>query len=132
MIATELVTDSWDGDRNIEAVVPSPTWDQIAKAIQELDGMVRTLVTITIQEPSHMAIGGGGGNGLYVVYATRDGERFRTATRQIEFTKKAVVNAGGQEGEFPENRCVELATALTAAKSFAESGQLDPAIKWED
>jgi hypothetical protein len=129
---TELVMDNWDGTRNDETVLQSPSWDAISKAIHGLDGRVRTLVTITRDDSSHMAIGGGGQNGLYVVYATHDGVHFQTATRRNGANTKVVVVAGGQEGEFPERRCVDLDTALSAAKAFAETGRLDPQIHWED
>jgi hypothetical protein len=131
-MAVEMVTDWWDGVRNTESVVAAPTWEMVSGAIKALDGNVRTLVTIVLEPLSHMTIGGGGDNGLYVVQATQDGERFHLATRDDDtFASNVTIKAGGQNGEFPVRRCVAIDTALRAAQTFVETRQLESAIKWE-
>ena len=131
-MAVEMVTDWWDGVRNTESVVAAPTWEMISEAIKALDGNVRTLVTVALEPLSRITIGGGGDNGLYVVQANQDGERFHLATRDDDTPASNVtIKAGGQNGEFPARRCVALDTALRAAQTFVETRQLEPAIKWE-
>lgn len=131
-MAVEMVTDWWDGVRNAESVVTSPTWEMVSGAIKALDGNIRTLVTIVLEPLSHMAVGGGGDNGLYVVQATEDGERFHLATREDVTSRSNIsIKAGGQNGDFPARRCVDLDTALRAAQAFVETGQLEATIKWE-
>lgn len=131
-MAAEMVTDCWDGVRNTESVVTAPTWEMVSEAIKALDGNVRTLVMIVLQAPSHMTIGGGGDNGLYVVQATEDGARFQLATREdVTSSSDVTIRAGGQNGAFPARRCVDLDTALRAAHTFVETGQLEAAIRWE-
>jgi hypothetical protein len=131
-MAAEMVTDCWDGVRNTESVVTAPTWEMVSEAIKALDGNVRTLVMIVLQPPSHMTIGGGGNNGLYVVQATEDGERFQLATREdVTSLSNVTIKAGGQNGDFPARRCVDLDTALRAAQAFVETGRLEAAIRWE-
>jgi hypothetical protein len=127
-----MVTDRWEGVRNKASVVSGPTWGAVAAAINALDGSVSTLVSIVHKEPSLMSIGGGGSNGLYVVQATDDGERFKVATREGDQTQKVMITAGGQEGDYLARRCVDLATALRAARTFASTGQMDPTISWEE
>src|SRR5437588_442421 len=83
-MAAEMVTDRWEGVRNKASVVPDATWKAVAEAINALDGSVRTLVSIVYKHPSLISIGGGGSNGLYVVQATDDGERFKVATPEAE------------------------------------------------
>ncbi len=131
-MAVEMVTDWWDGARNTESVITAPTWEMVSEAIKGLDGNVRTLVTIVLEPLSHMTIGGGGDNGLYIVQATEDGERFHLATREdVTSPSNVTIKAGGQNGDFPARRCVDLDTALRAAETFVETGQLETAIKWE-
>jgi hypothetical protein len=131
-MAAEMVTDRWEGERNKASVVPDPTWGAVAEAIKALDGNTRTLVSIVYKHPSLISIGGGGSNGLYVVQATDDGEHFKVATREAAPTQKVMITAGGQEGDYLTRRCVELATALRAARTFTSTGQMDPAINWEE
>ena len=57
-MAFEMVTDRWEGVRNKASVVPDPTWEAVAEAINALDGSVRTLVSIVYKQPSLMSIGG--------------------------------------------------------------------------
>ena len=131
-MAAELVTDEWQGVQNNEQVVVEPTVDAIAEAIEALDGEIRTMVSIVYRHPSHMEIGGGGPNRLYVVQATLDGEHYKVATRDVSPSGAVMVTAGGQEGDYPARRCVDLETALRAARTFASTGELDPAITWEE
>jgi len=105
--ATELVTDRLHGSRNVETEVARPTAEQIEDAIRALDGGVHTLVTISAPGRGHLSVGGGE-NALYVVYATRDGDCFFTASRNADSSELVRLNAGGQVGEFPANRCVDL------------------------
>jgi hypothetical protein len=128
----ELVTDHWDGDRNLESITEGASVDAIEKAVESLDGQIRTLVMLNATEPSHMAIGGGGKNGLCVVYASFDGKRFFRATRENAASTPVIVRAGGQDGEYPQRLTVDRGTALRGARTFAESGQLDPSIIWTE
>jgi hypothetical protein len=131
-MAAEMVTDRWEGVRNKASVVPNPTWKAVAEAISALDGSVRTLVSIVYQHPSLISIGGGGSNGLYVVQATDDGERFKVATSEADKTQTVMITAGGQEGDYLARRCVDLATALRAARTFTSTGEMDATISWEE
>lgn len=132
VMGLELVTDHWDGDRNLESIIEGASLDAIEKAVQSLDGQIRTLVMLNAIEPSHMAIGGGGKNGLCVVYASFDGNRFFRATRESATSTPVTVRAGGQDGEYSQRLTVDRETALRAARTFAESGQLDPSIIWSE
>jgi hypothetical protein len=90
-----MVTDTWEGVRNNASVVPGPTREAVAAAINALDGSVRTLVSIVYKHPSLMSIGGGGPNGLYVVQVTYDGESFKVATREADQSQRVMITAGG-------------------------------------
>lgn len=125
-MAAKLVTDCWDGVRNTESVVAAPTREMVSDAIKALDGNVRTLVRIVLQPSSQMTIGGGGDNGLYIVQATDDGKRFRLATRDdVTWRSRVTIKAGGQNRDFPARQCVDLKTALRAAETFVETGQME-------
>ena len=77
-------------------------------------------------------MGIGGGDGGYIVYATHDNLRFKNLVVPGKIGAKVTVNCGGQEGDFEPKQCVDLTVALQAARWFAETGQTDLALNWED
>jgi hypothetical protein len=110
----------------------NPTWEDIESAIRRLDGETCTLVCLGIGEPPvpHMAIGGGKG-GKYIVYSTRDNRCFYNLMNPQAAPGKCLLKAGGQDGDYDARQCVSLTDALRAAKTYAETGQIDPSLTWE-
>ena len=49
----------------------------------------------------------------------------RSEDRNIELC------VGGQTGYYTERQCVVIDTALQAARTFAECGELEPSVEWE-
>jgi Immunity protein Imm1 len=110
----------------------NPSWSDIETAIRSLDGETRTLVVLGIGNPvPHMAIGGGTG-GQYILYETPDNLTFHNLINlNADDKSKVRLTAGGQEAEYRSKLCVGLAEVLRAAKTYAESGQIDPTLNWE-
>jgi immunity protein Imm1 of predicted polymorphic toxin system len=109
----------------------NPSWNDIETAIRGLDGQTRTMVVLGIGNPvPHMGIGGGT-NGQYILYETPDNLTFHNLINPNADQSKVRLIAGGQESEYRAKLCVGLAEVLRAAKSYAESGQLDPTLNWE-
>lgn len=104
--------------------------DDVAKAIAMLDGVSRTLVTLEVDDDHHMGIGGG--HEQYVVYMTVDNLSFKNLVRADAEGPLVTLMCGGQEGEYPARQCVDQATATRAAQTFAETGQPDVALKWDE
>jgi len=132
MYVKALYADCWDGRTCTNLETPNPSWGDIAAAVERLDGKRHTIITIGAGGEAHMAVGGGE-HGQYVVYATFDNESFRTllsATTQSQEIMYLVT--GGQLGDYPKNIVVDLASALAAAKTFAELGQIDATLNWRD
>jgi len=88
MFVSKLYTDNWTGNRNEENFIDNPNWQQIKTAICELDGHIKTLVSLEVDDESYMMIGGGN-FGKYVVTATLDNEVFYSLVRQIYETPKS-------------------------------------------
>jgi Immunity protein Imm1 len=109
----------------------NPSWNDIETAIQNLDGEARTLVVLGIGNPvPHMGIGGGA-NGQYILYETPDNLAFHNLINPNAGKGKVRLKAGGQEAEYRSKLCVGLAEVLRAAKTYAESGRIDPTLNWE-
>ncbi len=121
--------------------IENQDWNQIEAAIRELDGKSKTLVTLGADDSealatlgasdTYMTIGGGGA-GKYVVSVTFDNISFYNLVdlSKPDRTEKLVV--GGQEGIYPSKMCVDLLRCLLAARTFSESGKLDPLVSWEE
>lgn len=128
MFISKFSTENWQGNQNQELLKEARGWAEIEAAIRELDGQRRTLVTLEADGETHMAIGGGAGK--YLVYVTFDNENFNYLVHSTKLNNAETLVVGGQEGIYPAKWCVDLTTALKAAKSFAEFGTLEKSV-WE-
>lgn len=128
MFITKFSVENWESNRNHELLAEAKDWQEIELAIKELDGCRRTLVTLEAEGETHMAIGGG--NGAYLVYVTFDNENFHYLIDPSRLDSSKTLVVGGQEGIYPEKSCVNLSTALKAAKVFAEFGKIEKSVNW--
>ena len=80
---------------------------------------------------TYMTIGGGGA-GKYVVSATFDNINFYNLVDLSKPDKTEKLVVGGQEGIYPSKMCVDLLRCLLVARTFLESGKLDPLVSWEE
>lgn len=109
----------------------SPSWTDIETAIKRLDGESRTQVAIGADGEMHLSVGGGE-KGQYVVYATFDNMKFYTLLSDQPSETEVELVAGGQVGNYSGKIVVGLAPALMAAKTFAESGEIDRRLNWQE
>lgn len=131
MFILNLSMENWNGNINQEILLENPDWEKIETAIRELNGITKTLVTLAIDEDVYMSIGGGELS-QYIVNVTFDNENFYnlvkpTITEQIQ---KLII--GGQEGKYPAKMLVDLETVLLAAQTFADLGELERSLCWEE
>ena len=131
MFVSDLSTEKWVGNRNESELIENPSWSQIEAAMRELDGKSKTLVTLGADDETYMSIGGGEG-GKYIVTVTFDNLNFHVLIEpsKPDETEKLVV--GGQEGVYPAKMCVDLLRCLLAARTFTETGKLEPLLAWEE
>lgn len=129
MSAVVMQGDSWRGVLNDEWHVDDPSWDDVSRAIQRLDAKTFTMVTIQRPGEQHLSVGGGGGQ--YVVYATFDNGDFWNLVSRTVDDGTVLLNAGGQDGEYPARQIVDLHQAQTAARAFFENTQLEPSLCWQ-
>ena len=130
MFASELSADRWVGDDDVGTEIQSPTLANIERAVHKLDGEEYTSVTLGAEGETHFAIAGGSAD-RYIVYATFDNMTFHNLCGPGDKSDTVYLTVGGQEGDYPGNTIVDRETALAAAKTFAESGELDPRFTWE-
>ena len=131
MFVSNLSVENWVGNRDEGEFIENPNWNQIESAIRELNGKSKTLVTLGADDESYMTIGGGESE-KYTVNVTFDNISFSSLVDLSKPDEIEKLVVGGQEGNYPAKLCVDLQTALLAAKIFAELGELEPSLYWEE
>lgn len=129
MAAMRMICDCWDGPNNHNVVREAPSQPEFDEAFERLDAQVHTMVVLDAGGERHMSIGGGAGQ--YVVYATFDNEEFWNLLRKAPTDGVVMLNAGGQEGDFPARQVVGQEEARQAGRSFLASCNLDRTLQWE-
>lgn len=130
MFVVNLSVDDWDGPHNSEREVSTPTTEEIREAIEQLDAERHSLVTLHANGDVTIAVGGG--DGRFVVFATFDNQLFYNLLGPGDPAKLVEVFVGGQIGEYPENTVVDRSSALSAAMTFAQTGELDSRFSWAE
>ncbi len=127
-----LITRMDGPEDHAPAQLENPSWRDIEVAIRRLDGETCTMLLLGIGDPvPHMGIGGGEA-GRYIVYATPDNMIFHNLINPKAAPGKCLLVAGGQMGNYEIKLCVSLAEVLRAAKTYAETGQLESTLTWEE
>jgi Immunity protein Imm1 len=129
MFISKFSVEDWQRNQNNGLLAEARGWSEIEAAIKALDGHQRTLVTLEAESETHMAIGGG--TGKYLVYVTFDNENFNYLVNPAKSDHAETLVVGGQEGIYPAKWCVDLTSALKAAKAFAEFGTIEKSVAWE-
>lgn len=121
--------DRWEGVLNHEWRIDRASSADLARALERLDARTQTIVTIQGDGEQHLTIGGGAGQ--YVVYATFDNDQFWNLLRSQPASGTILLNAGGQEGDYPAQQIVTKEQALGAGLAFLDVGALDPTQQWQ-
>ncbi len=124
-----LSGDLWVGPLNHEWNNSLPKIEDFDAALNKLDAAERTMITIHHGDESHLAIAGG--NGRYVVYACLENQEFWNLIQEDQGDGIILLNAGGQEGDFPARQVVDLDLASAAGRFFFQFQKMDPSLSWE-
>src|SRR5689334_10277951 len=99
-----MTIDRWNGTFCTEDEIRAPSITDIDQIIDKLDAKSRTLACLYGQDGSCLCIGGGAGR--YVVYASNKSEFWNLLVNGPEEKGVIMVNAGGQEGDFPARQVI--------------------------
>lgn len=124
-----LFGDRWDVDYSFEWRDEDATRNEFESALGRLDAKTYTMLTIQAEGEAHLTIAGG--NGQYMVYATFDNEDFWNLIRSEEVSGTVILNAGGQEGDYPARQVVSMSEAHAAGLFFLNSCRIDFSHNWE-
>lgn len=118
MIISNLSLENWNGNRDEGEIIENPTWTEIESAIRDLNGKIKTLVTLGADDKTYMTIGGGESE-KYIVNVTFDNISFTNLVDLSKSEKIEKLVVGGQEVNYAAKLCVDLQTVLLSAKKFA-------------
>lgn len=130
MHASRIRIHSWEGAARLDEIIEKPDVAAVESAILRLDGDRTTEVCIEANDESCLILGGGAGR--YVGFISRGEEEMHDLVTPAGSADPCIeLCTGGQTGYFAERQLVDLSTALRAARTFAETGELDPSVTWE-
>jgi len=113
-------------------VVSDPTWDQVREALTQLDGNMRTIVSLSLVGRGSLLAGGGDAGRYIVVYFSEDKNRSLTlADLSLTGSPRNLTVEGVISGPFSAKRCVKLPLVLRAFECFLNKGELPNDITWE-
>ena len=133
MYVKRVFYDDFKDLSNVEKTIEFPTWEDIEKVINMLDGEYVTQITMDNgNEDDYLCIGGGNDGVCNVFVSKNDNEIVHTLINPsaIDLVVHKLIT-GGQEGDFEDRLCVSTEIAKCVAKIYYESGQMDDSFIWE-
>jgi len=130
-----VVWDLWDGEICEEGCIDRPKLSDVEGIILAMDARRRTIVTLYKGDDDILVVGGG--DGRYVVYMADSEGRYWNlisgafASGDLLATDRVLLNAGGQEGDFPIYQIVNRSQAIQAITAFYREGLRDESQRWE-
>ena len=130
MHASRISIHSWEGADRLDDVVEHPDLVAVESAVRRLDGDRTTEVCIEADDESYLILGGGACR--FVCFVSRSEDEMHDLVTPTGSAESCIeLCTGGQTGYFAERQLVDLPTALRAARTFAERGELEPSVTWE-
>ncbi len=133
-----LSSDDLSKGPGFSSEVSEPSAQQIKDAIVRLDGVERTVVTIDAEDEGYLSIGGGR-DGRYIVSGTTNDYTFHNLVEpgtQNDDASGADVTVtmivGGQLVSYSAAECVDYASAVKAAQTFASRREFDSDLTWQE
>ena len=133
MYVKRVFYDDFKDLSNVEKSIEFPTWEDIEKVINLLDGEYVTQITMDNgNEDDYLCIGGGN-DGLCNVFISKNDNEIIYTLMNSDANDSLVhkLVTGGQEGDFEDKLCVSIEIAKCVAKMYYELGQMDDSFIWQ-
>ena len=125
----DVLTVSQRGEeRSWSEMTPDPGWSDIERAIRELDGQQRCLLTLA-SDDALLSIGGG--DGRYLIHASLDSHSFQSAVEPAQPGYPVPVPLPGRQRSCPARMVLDQKKAMRVARAFALGGCLERSLSWE-
>ena len=124
MYVKRVFYDDFKDLSNVEKSIEFPTWEDVEKVINLLDGeYVTQIIMDNGNEADYLCIGGGN-DGLCNVFISKNDNEIIYTLMNPDANDSLVhkLVTGGQEGDFEDKLCVSVEMAKCVAKMYYESG----------
>ncbi len=123
----------WKLELEHGVVVPDPNWDQIHKALVEMDGNALSMVSLELADKGCLLAGGGDEERFIVVYFPKNDDRNSLTLADLSSTGSAMelTVEGVASGPFPAKWCVARPLIVWAFEQFFRTGELASELIWE-
>lgn len=125
----QLILDFWSQGKNAESVVENPKLSCIMEAINALDGVNRTMISLTYNEQCFLLVAGPCREG-YLVNGTLNNKDFFSPKNADAEPKQVTCFIGGQDGVYRAEQFVPKQIAESAAAYFYKNRDFSPEIDW--
>lgn len=130
ILVVNMITDLWSGASCEHEINNNPDVEAFRGALDSLDGIKRTLLSLQSENGRQLVIGGGD-NG-YVAYVAFSDLEFWNLLSAIDQGELVYVTAGGQQGDYASRYVVDRQRAFEAGVSFMQDGGLAKNLRWEE
>ena len=133
MYVKRVFYDDFKDLSNVEKSIEFPTWEDVEKVINLLDGEYVTQITMDNGNEADYLCIGGGNDGLCNVFISKNDNEIIYTLMKLDANDSLVhkLVTGGQEGDFEDKLCVSVEMAKCVAKMYYESGRMDTSFIWE-
>lgn len=131
MFVTHCFYDLKNNGTYDEKEIVNPSWNNIEKLINQMDGKNITEVLLYNASKNYGLCIGGGNNELYNIYISYDDKVLCELTDETKSKTKTVqLVTGGQIGDFEEFLCVSKKIMLLVTKFFYDFGKPHNKFHW--
>jgi hypothetical protein len=123
-----MMLDKWTGPRCQDTTVQEPAWEEVEHAVLRLDANRYTCLSLLGINGVQLVIGGGGGQ--FVLTANLDDDTHLVAVDESKPKHDIELTVGGQTGIYTAQMIWGQSTALSVARLFSESNELDARMRW--
>ena len=132
MYVKRVFYDDFKDLSNVEKSIEFPTWEDVEKVINLLDGeYVTQIIMDNGNEADYLCIGGGN-DGLCNVFISKNDNEIIYTLMNSDANDSLVhkLVTGGQEGDFEDKLCVSVEMAKCVAKMSFDSVDMDHSYIW--
>jgi len=125
----KLTLDFWSQGKNAESVIDDPKLPTIMEGLSALDGVNRTMISLTCNEQCFLLVAGPCGGG-YLVNGTLNNKDFFSPKNADAKPIQVSCFIGGQDGVYRAEQFVPKRIAESAVAYFYKKRDLSPDIDW--
>lgn len=125
----KLILDRWSRGKNVESVIDDPSLSTVMEALNALDGVNRTMISLTCNEQCFLLIAGPCRGG-YLVNGTLNNRDFFSPKNAAGEEVRVSCFIGGQDGIYRADQFVPKQVAQDAAAYFLQNRDFSPDIDW--